>query len=238
MTMKRTGRRGGLGASTAAGLLLLLTLAGCGGGTTADTGTSDAGSAPSASAAPSAAVTVPAGPGATASGPAAPGTPGTAPAPPQPAVLARSEPAALEIPAIGLQTGLIHLGQRPNGSLEVPEDTGNGAPASWYTGSPTPGERGPSVLLGHVNALGGNKGVFADLRQLNPGDEIKVVRADSSTAVFIVERGELYSKNSFPTLQVYGNTEGSELRLITCDGYDPATGLFDDNYVIYAKLKA
>ncbi|MFM9431861.1 hypothetical protein ACFDR8_002777, partial [Arthrobacter sp. MP_2.3] len=30
---------------------------------------------------------------------------------------------------------------------------------------------------------------------------------------------------------------GAELRLITCDGYDPATQLFDDNYVIYAKLK-
>ena len=26
------------------------------------------------------------------------------------------------------------------------------------------------------------------------------------------------------------------LHLITCDGYDPATGEFDDNYVVYAKL--
>ncbi len=35
---------------------------------------------------------------------------------------------------------------------------------------------------------------------------------------------------------MYGNTEGSELRLITCDGYDPFTGAFDDYYVVYAKL--
>jgi hypothetical protein len=93
-------------------------------------------------------------------------------------------------------------------------------------------------MLGHVNALGGHKGVFADLRRLAPGAEINVSRTDGSIAVFTVDRGALYPKNEFPTLEVYGNTAGAELRLITCDGYDPATGLFDDNYVIYAKLKA
>lgn len=143
----------------------------------------------------------------------------------------------LEIPAIGLTTGLIKLGLLDNGSLEVPEDKGNGAPASWYNGSPTPGQRGPSVVLGHVNALGGHKGVFADLRQLRPGSDIIVLRADGSSAVFSVDHAAQYSKDGFPTLEVYGNTPGSELRLVTCDGYDPSTGRFNDNYVIYAKLK-
>lgn len=92
-------------------------------------------------------------------------------------------------------------------------------------------------MLGHVNSPNGRGGVFADLRKLSAGAEINVSRADGSIAVFTVERGALYSKNDFPTLEVYGNTAGSELRLITCDGYDPATGLFDDNYVIYAKLQ-
>ena len=151
-------------------------------------------------------------------------------------MLTRSEPVTLAIPAIGVRTDLLKLGLQENGSLEVPP-TGSGAPASWYNGSPTPGERGPSVVLGHVNALGGGGGVFADLRKLTPGAEINVARADGTTAVFTVDRGAQYSKNNFPTLEVYGNTTGSELRIITCDGYDPATGLFDDNYVIYAKLK-
>lgn len=155
-----------------------------------------------------------------------------------PAVLAASAPVTLNIPSIGVRTDLLQLGLEDNGSLQVPQDTGNGAPAGWYSGSPTPGERGPSVMLGHVNALGGHKGVFADLRKLAPGAEINVSRTDGSIAVFTVDRGALYPKNEFPTLEVYGNTPGAELRLITCDGYDPATGLFDDNYVIYAKLKA
>ncbi|MET3351863.1 UNVERIFIED_ORG: hypothetical protein ABID57_003576, partial [Arthrobacter sp. UYEF1] len=225
---------GGFLAPAAAGVLLLLALAGCAAGTA---GTPDAGAVPSASASSSVPASPPSAP------PPVPSPPVPSPAAPAAAaqqlpVLGASAPVTLSIASIGVRTDLLHLGLRENGSLEVPQDTGNGAPASWYNGSPTPGERGPSVMLGHVNALGGNQGVFADLRKLTPGTEINVSRTDGSTAVFTVDRGALYSKNEFPTLEVYGNTPGAELRLITCDGYDPATGLFDDNYVIYAKLKA
>lgn len=230
MTTTNSGRRGGLLATGAAGLLLAFTLGACG------TGTTEAADAGAPNTSTSAAPLVAAPP--TTSPAPAPATPAAAqPAAAQPAVLARSEPAVLEIPSIGVRTDLLKLGLRENGSLEVPQDDGNGAPASWYNGSPTPGERGPSVMLGHVNSPNGRGGVFADLRKLSAGAEINVSRADGSIAVFTVERGALYSKNEFPTLEVYGNTAGSELRLITCDGYDPATGLFDDNYVIYAKLR-
>ncbi|MFC4904028.1 class F sortase [Kocuria sp. CNJ-770] len=152
-----------------------------------------------------------------------------------PAGTAVSAPVSVRIPAAGTDSELLHLGLRDNGSLDVPPGD-PGAPAAWYTGSPAPGEVGPAVLLGHVNATDGGPGVFAGLRGLVPGDRIEVLREDGSTAVFAVERGEQYAKDAFPTLSVYGNTEGPELRLITCDGYDPATGEFDDNYVVYAQL--
>ena len=144
-------------------------------------------------------------------------------------------PLSVSIPAIDVESTLVKLGLRPNQSLEVPAD-GPGAPAGWYSGSPSPGETGPAVLLGHVNATGGGPGVFADLRRLETGAQINVTRTDGSVATFAVYRAAAYRKNSFPTLEVYGNTRSSELRLITCDGYDPATGEFDDNYVVYAKL--
>jgi hypothetical protein len=150
-------------------------------------------------------------------------------------VMAESLPVSVRIPSTDTQSELLSLGLEDNGSLEVPP--GNpGAPAGWYNQSPTPGERGPAVLLGHVNATDGGPGVFAHLRELTTGDTIEVTRADGTTAVFAFTHGEQYSKDAFPTQTVYGNTEGSELRLITCDGYDPDTGEFDDNYVVYAKL--
>ncbi|MFB0836893.1 MULTISPECIES: class F sortase [unclassified Arthrobacter] len=239
MSFLNSGSRGSLRAPAAAGLLLLLALTGCGSapGTSATGPSPSLSPVPSASPAPSASMPSPAAPISTAPVPAGPPAP-TAPPVVEPPVLPRSEPAALDIPSIGLRTELLSLGLRPNGSLQVPEDKGNGAPAGWYNGSPTPGERGPAVVLGHVNALGGHKGVFADLRKLAPGAEVSVARTDGSTALFVVERAAVYGKDNFPTLEVYGNTPESELRLITCDGYDAATGLFDDNYVVFAKLKA
>lgn len=141
----------------------------------------------------------------------------------------------MRIPSTDTQSKLLSLGLQDNGTLEVPPGD-PGAPAGWYNQSPTPGEPGPAVLLGHVNATDGGPGVFVDLRELEAGDTIEVTREDGTTAVFLFDRGEQYSKDAFPTEDVYGNTEGPELRLITCDGYDSDTGKFDDNYVVYAKL--
>jgi hypothetical protein len=225
MTGSTTGRRGGLLACAATAVLLAT---GCAAGPGAPAAPGSAPPAASSTATPSPTASPP--PTGAASPPAA--SPESLPP-----VLDESEPVSLTIPATGTRSELLHLGLREDGTLEVPPE-GPGSPASWYTASPTPGERGPAVLLGHVNATGGGPGVFADLRRLAPGDTVEIVRENGSTAVFAVDRAEQYGKDDFPTLEVYGNTEGAELRLITCDGYDPATGEFDDNYVVYASLVA
>ena len=149
-------------------------------------------------------------------------------------VLQASVPVWFQIDSIGAGSFLLGLGLQDDGTLEVPPGE-PGSPAAWYTGSPTPGEAGPSVLLGHVNATDAGPGVFAGLRQLEVGDTIEIAREDGSMATFSVYAGEQYPKDAFPTEKVYGNTEGAELRLITCDGYNPETGEFDDNYVVYAR---
>ena len=205
-------------ARLAAALGLVVVLSGCSGGEAQD----DRSPEPSVSTAPAV--------------PASPSTASSTPSPGQdPVVLPESMPTSVRIPAIGTDSELLHLGLRDNGSLEVPP-TGPGSPASWYDKSPTPGELGPSILLGHVNEEDGSDGVFAGLRDLQPGDEIQIEREDGSTATFAVDYGEAYPKDDFATEKVYGNTDDAQLRLITCDGYDPETGLWDDNYVVYATL--
>ena len=148
---------------------------------------------------------------------------------------APASPRIVSLPTIQTRSELMELGLLPDGTLEVPPAS-PGSPAGWYTGSPAPGEPGPAILLGHVNDTYGGPGVFARLPALTPGDQITVERQDGTAAVFTVVKGEQYAKNSFPTDRVYGNTPGPELRLITCDGFDRITGLWQDNYVVYAVL--
>lgn len=139
---------------------------------------------------------------------------------------------ALEIPAIGVSTPLISLGLNEDQSMEVPTDF---ALAGWYRYSPTPGEPGPAVIAGHVDSHTG-PAVFFRLTDLQPGDEVSVKSADGTTATFAVQRVEQHPKDAFPHDEVYGDTSGPELRLITCGGvFDPAQRSHRDNIIVYAS---
>lgn len=109
--------------------------------------------------------------------------------------------------------------------------------ASWYNLGPRPGERGPSVILGHVNG-GGQQGVFATLHRAQVGTRVFVEREDGSQAEFEIYRIEKeVLKTNFPADEVYGPTAGSEIRLITCGGeLDRAVGHYRSNVIAWAKL--
>jgi Sortase domain len=167
----------------------------------------------------------------------------TSSAEPQPAAgavtpLPAAEPTHLDVPAIGVSSDLLQLGQNPDGTVEVPP-LARDSKAGWYRESPTPGELGPAVLLGHVDSAEYGPGVFFKLGALKPGDTVSVTRADHTTATFTVTRVASFPKDQFPTLEVYGNTDDAELRLITCGGaFDSAARSYLDNIVVYAALTA
>ena len=142
-------------------------------------------------------------------------------------------PATLIIPAIGVRTRLIKLGVTSSGALQVPASA---AVAGWYTFSPRPGAIGSSIIAGHIDSLRG-PGVFYRLRLMRAGDRVYVRRANGSLAVFLVTAKHMYPKAQFPTADVYGPTPTPQLRLITCGGtFDPATGHYRSNVIIFATL--
>ncbi len=176
--------------------------------------------APSGSASPSPSVTPPVA------------SPTTVPAVPQPL------PVAVSVPAIGVESELITVGLRPDGTLDVPEGPDYDK-AAWFDGSPRPGAPGPAVIEGHVDSAENGPSVFYRLGDLAVGDEITVTREDGTTATFRVDDVQAYPKDDFPTLEVYGNTDDAQLRLITCGGeFDRGTGHYVDNTVVYASLVA
>lgn len=151
-------------------------------------------------------------------------------------ILPRSIPIELSIPAIGVRSSLLKLGINSDHTVQVPplDDVWK---AGWYRYSPSPGQLGPAILLGHIDSAQSGPGVFFKLGALRKGNTVSVRRADNIVAVFRVDAVAEYPKNRFPTLKVYGNTDNAALRLITCGGkFDFSARSYEDNIVAYASL--
>ena len=151
-------------------------------------------------------------------------------------VLLPASPVHLDIPAIGVTSVIEPLGLNADRTVQVPP-LGRISYAGWYKYSPSPGQLGPSIILGHIDSAEYGPGVFFRLGALRQRDVISIARSDHSVAVFEVERVVEYPKSHFPTLDVYGNTDHAALRLITCGGrFDLSAHSYEDNIVVYASL--
>ncbi len=147
--------------------------------------------------------------------------------------LPESRPVRVEIPGIGVSSGLVELGLDAAGSMEVPQDP---AVAGWYDLGPTPGALGPAVIAGHVS-WDRVPAVFFRLQQVRRGDRVVVSREDGTDAVFAVTRVARFAKTRFPTRSVFGSIDHAGLRLITCGGaFDASNNRYLDNVVVFARL--
>ncbi|WP_137991954.1 class F sortase [Streptomyces vilmorinianum] len=140
----------------------------------------------------------------------------------------------VKIPAIRVAAPIMDVGLDQDGWIAAPPPQDSNL-AGWYQNGIAPGQRGTSVIVGHVdNATG--PAVFYGLGSLEKGQHIEVERYDGRVAVFEIYGVEVYSKNDFPGVQVYSDTGMPELRVITCGGgYSRGTG-YDGNVVVYARL--
>ncbi|MEU2422157.1 class F sortase [Streptomyces sp. NPDC007851] len=148
--------------------------------------------------------------------------------------LGRSAPVRLRVPAIGVDTPLLRLGLAADGTVQVPPVTAHDR-AGWYRYSPTPGQVGPSVILGHVTVGAYGDGVFRRLAELRRGEHIVTRLENGRSAVFTVREVRTVAKSAFPTKDVYGDVTRPELRLITCGGPRGGDGYLD-NVIVFATL--
>jgi LPXTG-site transpeptidase (sortase) family protein len=145
----------------------------------------------------------------------------------------RSTPSQLRIVSIGIDAPIVTLALDKNGAMQTPK---NGTDTGWYIHSPTPGEKGPSVIAAHVDTKQG-PAVFWKLATLKTGDTIEVARTDGSIARFSVDSVEQFSQDAFPTDRVYGNTDTAEIRLITCGGaFSKETKRYSHNTIAFGTL--
>ena len=144
-------------------------------------------------------------------------------------------PVRLLIPSIQVDSPIEPLGLLANGDLATPtkdrwNDTG------WYAAGPHPGERGSAVIDGHLDRPGGAAAVFWNLQYIHAGDSITVIDAKGAKVQFHVTFIARYAPQQAPLQDIFGNTNGTFLNLITCAGdWIPSQQQTTQRLVVYAS---
>lgn len=156
-------------------------------------------------------------------------TPTVTPSPtPQPGL-----PIRLEIPALGVDAVVEHVGLTKDLAMDVPARVED---VAWYKLGYRPGERGNAVMAGHLDTVTGAPAVFWDLESLEPGDEVFVQGLDGVKRRFLVDFHTRFPYDGAPVQQIFGPADQPQLVLITCKGeWDRVNRNYSHRVVVYAR---
>lgn len=145
-----------------------------------------------------------------------------------------SNPKKIIIPSIGVDGCIQRVGVDQNKAIAVPT---NVHIAGWYVNSSLPGEKGVSIIDGHVQGRYSDA-IFGNIKNLTAGKNIKIIFGDGSQRDFEVVSVDSYSVKE-ASKQQYVQLQGVErqLTLITCGGrYDSKSDSYDKRVIIRTKL--
>ncbi|MBA3450610.1 MAG: class F sortase [Chloroflexia bacterium] len=157
---------------------------------------------------------------------------------PEPVVVQGVAPIALQVDSVGIDAP-IELGAVVDGVMVDPSGPWV---VSWYEPLGKIGEGGNVVMAGHVDYYTVGPAVFWDVRNLLPGDIIRVVGENGENFEYAVEWMQQYNVLTDLTpeviqTQIVGDTGQESLTLITCGGeFDPVTGEYNQRWVVRANL--
>jgi len=133
----------------------------------------------------------------------------------------------LEIPSLGVKIPIVGVPQTEDGWDVTWLDN----QAGWLTGTAYPTLSGNSVLTAHVYNANGKPGPFINLTSLKYGDQI-IIHAWGQEYVYEVREFTQITPDDTSLLTKHEDLPW--LTLITCRGYDPATGEYRYRYVVRA----
>lgn len=142
-------------------------------------------------------------------------------------------PNGLRIGALGVDALVAGYGvDGGTGQMDIPN---NATDVAWYEHGPIPGEPGSAVLAAHVDLHRQGPGVFFDLEDLEPDDEVVVTYDNGTERLFLVVARSTYSKEDLPFDVIFSRVGPPVLTLITCGGgFSASTQSYDSNVVVYA----
>jgi len=147
-------------------------------------------------------------------------------------------PVAVSIPAAGVDAD-VETQQIVDGQMLDPSGPWI---VSWYAQTALVGQRGNAVMAGHVDYWDVGPAVFRNVAALQPGDEIRIVGADGTTYVYVLEYiDRIYlpsiTEAEIQSPRLVGDTDYAALTLITCGGeFDYAAGEYLSRDIVRARL--
>lgn len=147
-----------------------------------------------------------------------------------------SGPSRLYIPKLSIDSNVQHVGLTSKGNMGVPVGKNKWVDVGWYKLGPRPGDKGNSVISGHLdNALGMNA-IFSKLDELQTGDEIIIKDATGKEIKFRVTHKGTYHYKNAPLNEIFGPTDKRRLNLITCAGdWIQSEKSYSHRLVVYAE---
>lgn len=144
-----------------------------------------------------------------------------------------NQPRKIELPGIDASGCIQKVGLDKSKAIAAPS---NVHLAGWYVGSVAPGNKGVSIIDGHVSGRYA-AGIFSKLKDLRPGDSIRVQFGDLSWRKFtIADTRSVATEQASQAAHEMLKGSTSQLSLITCHGtYNKQSEQYDKRIVIRAS---
>lgn len=142
-------------------------------------------------------------------------------------------PRSISMPSIKEFGFIQKVGLDKSNAIAVPS---NVHIAGWYVKSVKPGEKGVSLIDGHVQGFY-RPGIFKNALKLKSGDTFTIEYGDHTTRKFAVDSIQSYSPDeASKQMLVQGAGIERQLNLITCGGkYDRAKHEYENRLIIRSK---
>ena len=149
--------------------------------------------------------------------------------------VAARQPRKLELPSLGISGCIQRVGIDEANRIAVPP---NIHLAGWFVGSSVPGDKGVSIVNGHVQGYY-QSAIFKRLNEVRVGETVRVQFGDATERDFTIVSVDSYDIDRVATEQ-FRRLDGidKQLTLITCGGFDRKSQTYQKRILVRAKLKA
>lgn len=143
------------------------------------------------------------------------------------------QPRIIKIPSASIEGFIQRSGVDQNNQIAVPN---NIYFAGWFIDSVKPGDKGLSIVTGHVDGNVSN-GIFKELQKVKVGDRYYIIYGDGSTREFEVVDLIVADKDR-AHVDLFAKREGvlSQLNLVTCTGtYIKSEKTYDKRLIVVSS---